>query len=237
MLGTMTDFMPDGGPGRPGRHREDREAALLEDQLDALEEDIDAARAIAPQAVAGGLHVRAEHGPARPAPHGEPVRLADGRQILVRPVEPGDLPLLREGFGHLGAVSRFRRFLEPLDHLSEEEMRLLTDVDHTRHEAVVAVDPATGEGVGTARYVCDEADPAVADVAVVVLDPWQGHGVGDVLLDHLAAAAIAAGVTHFSGRMIVGNHAAERLLEREGEPVARVRGPGTLEITVRLRGP
>jgi hypothetical protein len=34
--------------------------------------------------------------------------------------------------------------------------------------------------------------------------------------------------------MIVGNDAAKRLLEREDEPVARVRGPGTLQVTVRL---
>jgi hypothetical protein len=36
--------------------------------------------------------------------------------------------------------------------------------------------------------------------------------------------------------MIVGNHAAERLLERVGDPVARVRGPGTVKLIVRLRG-
>jgi GNAT superfamily N-acetyltransferase len=68
----------------------------------------------------------------------------------------------------------------------------------------------------------------------VVLDGWQGHGVGDALMDRLATTALAAGVTRFSGRMIVGNHAAERLLEREGEPVARVHDPGTLQLTVRL---
>jgi GNAT superfamily N-acetyltransferase len=234
----MIAHMPAGrAPRRPGRHhREDAEAAVLNEQLDALEEDIDAARAIAPQAVAGGLHLRTRHEPARPAPHGEAVRLPDGREILVRAVEPGDLPLLREAFGHLGAVSRFRRCLEPLDHLSDEEMRLLTDADHTRHEAVVAVDPATGEGIGTARYLRDEADPLIADVTVVVLDGWQHHGVGDTLMDRLTKAALAAGVTHCSGRMIVGNHAAERLLERVGDPVARVRGPGTVKLVVRLRG-
>ena len=233
----MPELMPGGrAPRRPGRHREDVEAAVLEEQLDALEADIDAARAVGPRAVTGGLHFAAEHEMDRPAPHGDPVRLPDGRRILVRPVEPGDLPLLREGFGRLGAVSRFRRFLGPHDHLSDDEMRFLTSVDHTRHEAVVAVDPATGEGVGTARYLRDEADPSIADVAVVVLDGWQGHGVGDALMDRLATTALAAGVTRFSGRMIVGNHAAERLLEREGEPVARVRGPGTMQLVVRLRG-
>jgi len=232
----MIEHVPAGrAPRRTGRHREDAEAAILNEQLDALEEDIAAARAIAPRAVAGGLHLRAEHGPARPAPHGDLVRLPDGREILLRAVEPGDLPLLREEIGHLGAVSRFRAFLEPLDDLSEEELRLLTDVDHTGHAAVVAVDAATGEGIGTARYVRDEADPAVADVAVMVHDGWQHHGVGDMLMDRLTKAALAAGVTHFSGRMIVGNHAAERLLEREGEPVARVHGPGTVQLIVRLR--
>jgi hypothetical protein len=79
----MIELMPDGGgPKRTGRHREDTEAAFLEDQVEALEEDIDAARAAAPGAVRGRLRFSGEHGPDRPAPHGEPVRLPGGREIL-----------------------------------------------------------------------------------------------------------------------------------------------------------
>src|SRR5829696_2841721 len=95
--------------------------------------------------------------------------------------------------------------------------------------------PATGNGVGIARYVCGEA--ADAEAAIVVLDSWQHRGAGDMLADRLADAAVANGVKHFTGSMIVGNEGAERLLLRVGEPVERLRGPGTVELTVRLHRP
>ena len=43
---------------------------------------------------------------------------------------------------------------------------------HHDHEALVAVDPATGQGVGVARYVATA--PGVAEPAIVVADDWQG---------------------------------------------------------------
>ena len=220
---------------RVARHRDEIEVARLQSQLDALEQDIQAARATARRASRPAL----ELGGGRPRPaaavHGERVRLPDGHEILVRPVEPADAPLLKEGLEHLGAVSRFRRFLGAPAQLGAHEIRLLTDVDHEHHEAYVAIDPQSGDGVGIARYVCDEDDETSADAAIVVLDSWQHRGVGEALADRLGAAAIARGVTHATGRMLVGNHAAERLLLRMGDPVECLRGPGTVRLTVRLR--
>ena len=215
---------------RVARHRDEIEVARLEAQLDALEEDIQTARAVARRA--GKPSKRRLHGGPQ---HGERVRLPGGQEILVRPVEPGDAPLLKEGYEHLGAVSRFRRFLGAPVQLGPRELRLLTDVDHRHHEAYVAIDPESGDGIGIARYVCDDDDETSADAAIVVLDTWQHRGVGEALADRLGAAAIARGVTHATGRILAGNHAAERLLLRLGDPVERLRGPGTVRLTVRLR--
>jgi len=220
---------------RVERRRDEIELERLEEQLSALQADIGAARAAGRRAGSPALDFARKPGHPAPPTHGERVRLPDGHEILVRPVEPTDAPLLKEGFAHLGAVSRFRRFLEAVDELDAQDLRFLTDVDHTRHEAYVAIDPATGDGVGIARYVCGEA--ADAEAAIVVLDSWQHRGVGDMLADRLADAAVANGVKHFTGGMIVGNEAAERLLLRVGEPVERLRGPGTVELTVRLHRP
>jgi GNAT superfamily N-acetyltransferase len=67
-------------------------------------------------------------------------------------------------------------------------------VDHHDHEAIIALDPLTGEGVGVARYVRAGADPEVAEVAVTVVDDWQGRGLGRALLERLAARARREGV-------------------------------------------
>ncbi len=220
--------------GRFDRHRDEIEVERLEAQLDALQADIGSARRLARHLPGVMSSLSGHHDPAAGPPHGDRVSLRDGSEVLIRPVEPADAPLLKEGFEHLGALSRFRRFLGTTNPLSVQDLRFLTDVDHQRHEALVAIDPASGDGVGIARYV--RGDAAAADTAIVVVDSWQHRGVGELLADRLADAAVANGVEFFTGRMIVGNHAAEHLLLRVGEPVERLSGPGTVRLTVRLHG-
>jgi hypothetical protein len=97
---------------RRARRHDELECVRLGGQLAAMEQDIDAAQATMHRITEGlGL----EH-PATPPVvplHGERVALRDGAVIAVRPVEPDDAPRLAEGFRHLSAVSRYRRFLGP----------------------------------------------------------------------------------------------------------------------------
>ena len=53
----------------------------------------------------------------------------------------------------------------------------------------MAIDAATGEGVGVARYVRVPDDHARAEVACTVVDPWQHRGVGSALAERLATRA------------------------------------------------
>jgi GNAT superfamily N-acetyltransferase len=217
---------------RAERVREEREMATLAEQLGALRRDIRAAR----HAAAPELELLPHHDRHAAAPHGEPVRLPDGASILVRPVEAGDAAQLRMGFEHLGAVSRYRRFLAPIDRLSTGQLSYLTRVDHTSHEAIGALDPVTGEGVGIARYVRDPHDARVAEVAVVVADAWQRRGVGTILFERLTARAREAGVERITARMIVGNEAARRLIARQADTLTEQRETGAILLTARLRG-
>ena len=83
------------------------------------------------------------------------VTLRDGAQVDVRPVEPEDRAALAEGFERLSPESRYRRFFGPMPRLSDRDLDYLTRVDHHDHEALVAVDALTGDGIGVARYVRD----------------------------------------------------------------------------------
>ena len=49
-------------------------------------------------------------------------------------------------------------------------MRYPTEIDHHDHEAMIALDERTGEGIGVARYVRDRERPDTAEVAVTVID-------------------------------------------------------------------
>ena len=205
----------------------EREYAMLADQLDALTQDIRRARRAS--------HAQPRRRPSPPPPYGEPVLLADGARILIRPIEAGDAQELRTGFDRLDVGSRYQRFLAPIAYLTQDQLDFLTHVDHTTHEALVAVDATTGEGVGVARFIRDGRDPARADVAVVVADRWQGRGVGTLLAGRLADRARTVGVTSFTARMLAGNHAARRLVERVGQDIREREDGGAIVLAARPR--
>ncbi len=221
---------------RAERTRDARACAILEAQLGALDRDIRLARRKARKAAATtGLSVSSHDEHTAPRPRGERVRLRDGAEILIRPVEPDDAALLKTGFEHLSEVSRYRRFLARVDDLSPRQLSYLTHVDHVSHEAIVALDAVTGDGIGIARYVRDPADAHQAEVAMVIVDAWQGRGVGTALMERLAARARAAGVERITARMLVGNDAARALIERAADVVGEASVAGSVSLTARLR--
>ena len=79
--------------------------------------------------------------------------LRDGTRIEIRPIRPEDRDDLAAGMRRLSPDSRYRRFLCATDELSEAELDYLTVVDHKDHEALVALELKTGEGLGVARFV------------------------------------------------------------------------------------
>jgi RimJ/RimL family protein N-acetyltransferase len=212
---------------------ERRELLTLVAELRALEQDIERARATARRANVGpGLDDLLSPPPAgHAAVHGELVRLPDGGQIVIRPIEPADAHELAVGVRRLTALSRLRSFREPIDDLPAEELAELTAVDHESHEALVAFDPVTGEGIGVARYVRTPGDPSQAEFACAVLDRWQRRGVGTALVERLAVRARAVGIDRFTALTVVGNEPARRLLARVSDAVTEHRSGGTLEFS------
>jgi RimJ/RimL family protein N-acetyltransferase len=150
------------------------------------------------------------------ADDGERVRLRDGAEVIVRPVRPDDRELFVAGFERLGEDSRYRRFLAYKKKLSERELDFFTRLDHKRHEAIGAIDPATGEGIGVARMHVSDHDPAVAEAAVTVVDDWQGRGLGGLLLDRITARARELGVHRFEASLLTTNKAMLTLFEHLG---------------------
>jgi RimJ/RimL family protein N-acetyltransferase len=213
---------------------EEREYARLLGELDALGKDIAAAGEAQRRAESGGLDFHTDHEPA-PRARGERVRLSDGSTILVRPIEPDDQHQLEMGLRRLGALSRYERFRGPIDHLTPEQLAYFTQVDHVTHEALVAADAETGEGVGVARYVRDNDDPEQAEFACTVADAWQERGVGSMLAERLAGRARAAGIERFRARLLVGNKRGRRLLAHVADEIEESRYGGEVEIRARLR--
>jgi GNAT superfamily N-acetyltransferase len=148
-----------------------------------------------------------------------PIRLADGAELAVRPIEPGDAERLARMFDRLSPVTVYRRFFSPVRRPSRRLLEWLTNVDHDCREALVALDG--DEIVAVARYDarCGERE---AEIAVTVEDAWQHRGVGRRLARRLAAHALDHGFERFIATMLAENQPALRLL-RTLAPDAQVR--------------
>ena len=161
-------------------------------------------------------------------------RLRDGSEILIRPIRPDDREELAAGVRRLSPESRYRRFFTPTNELSASELSYLTEVDHHDHEALVALEPASGHGIGVARFVRSADDPEVAEVAVAVADSWQNRGVATALLGRLTQRAREEGVRRFSAEILADNRPMLELIEELGDVTTRHLDHGSVQIELEL---
>jgi nucleotide-binding universal stress UspA family protein/GNAT superfamily N-acetyltransferase len=161
------------------------------------------------------------------------VTLRDGARATLRPIAPEDKPLLAAIFERLSEESRYRRFLTTKNELSAVDLAYFVDVDHEDHEAIIAVDPVSGEGLGVARYIRSPEDEEVAEVAVTVADDWQGRGLGRALLDRLTYRARREGVRRFTALVQSDNLASLGLLEGVAD-TRRELDAGVVELLIEL---
>jgi GNAT superfamily N-acetyltransferase len=168
---------------------------------------------------------------------GQRVTLRDGREIILRVVTAEDKAFLAAGFQDLGLVSRHQRFLSTKKQLSMAELAYFTEVDHASHEALGALDAATGAGVGIARFVRSATEPDMAEAAIAIADEWQGDGVGGALLDALADRAREVGVRRFTASLLASNRAMLTLFQHLGETTIAREGGDVINVVVDLTTP
>jgi RimJ/RimL family protein N-acetyltransferase len=169
----------------------------------------------------------------------QPVWLADGRRVLVRPVLPQDRDAEQAFVAGLSPASRFRRFHVGLRTLPPALLQKLTEIDHRSHVALVAQPGSDDDGdveppiVADARYV-RALDDDVAEFAVAVADGWQRQGLGQQMLERLARHAARHGVRRLVGDVLVDNAPMIALVARlNGELQSRNDEPGVLLATFR----
>jgi ribosomal protein S18 acetylase RimI-like enzyme len=145
-------------------------------------------------------------------------QLRDGGTILVRPMRADDGERLSAAFDRLSPESRRRRFFGPKERLNSVELQYFTAIDHHRHEALVAIEPAGGEIVGVARFVVVGDVPETAEAAITVIDDWQRRGVATALLEELRTRAREEGVSAFVTEVLPENERRiQELFGRVGE--------------------
>lgn len=142
-----------------------------------------------------------------------PVPLRDGSRLLLRPVLPGDSERTVHGHVHFSSETIYRRFMSARVP-SLAMMHYLAEVDYVDHFVWVMVDGS--DPVADARFVRDDKDPTVAEIAFTVADAYQGRGIGTFLIGALAVAARVDGVERFSARMLSDNLPMRTIMDQHG---------------------
>jgi CRP-like cAMP-binding protein len=143
-----------------------------------------------------------------------PVRVRDGTELLLRPVLPGDSERTMQGYVRFSSETLYRRFMSPRVP-SPALMDYLAEVDYVDHFVWVMIDE-DGNPVADARFVRDDHDPGVAEIAFTVADAYQGRGIGSFLIAALSVAARVDGVEKFSARMLADNVAMRTIMDHYG---------------------
>jgi CRP-like cAMP-binding protein len=142
-----------------------------------------------------------------------PIRVRDGTLLLLRPVLPGDDERTVHGHIEFSSETLYRRFMTARLP-SPALMHYLSQVDYVDHFVWVVTDGS--DPVADARFVRDETDAGVAEIAFTVADAYQGRGIGSFLIGALSIAARANGVERFSARMLSDNVPMRAIMDHYG---------------------
>jgi len=134
-------------------------------------------------------------------------QLADGTNIKIRPIRPEDASIEESFVRQLSPQSRYFRFMQGLNELTQKMLVRFTQLDYNRELALIAVLEEQGEEteLGVSRYVMNP-DGESCEFALVVADKWQHRGIGSRLMSELMEAARQHGIKLMNGEILANNH-------------------------------
>ena len=133
--------------------------------------------------------------------------------LVVRQLGRCDSDAVADAFDRMSPESRHSRYFAPKPMLTRRELRYLTDLDHTSHDALAALDEG-GRIVAIARYA--ELAPATAELAVEVVDEHQGRGLGSELVRQVIELARSNGYVSLRATTMWENRGARALFKKLG---------------------
>jgi RimJ/RimL family protein N-acetyltransferase len=154
----------------------------------------------------------------KPKNRKEPLKLTQRSHVILRLLLPQDAELQRGFFRALSEEARYFRFMTPLQELPPDMARRFANVDEQSHVALLAcvVCGSAETMIGEARYIADDEDASVGEIAIAVADAWQGMGLGRILLLRLASHAAASGMSQLVGDTLASNARMVALARRCG---------------------
>ena len=133
-------------------------------------------------------------------------QLADGTNVLIRPIRPEDARIEHEFVHRLSPQSKYFRFMRAVHELTPDMLVRFTQIDYDLEMALIAVIQKDGVDteVGVARYVTNP-DGTDCEFAIVISDEWHNKGLAFRMMEQLMEIARARGLTTMEGEVLTEN--------------------------------
>jgi RimJ/RimL family protein N-acetyltransferase len=163
-------------------------------------------------------------------------RLLNGRQVLIRPIQPEDAEPLRLGFGLLRPDEIRQRFLYAIKELTPETAAKLCRPDTESEFALVVAEPLPpGEAlIGAVARIAIKPDTREGEFAILVSHFISGMGLGRHLMLKLVRWARDMQLTRLYGEVLEHNTAMLALMQSLGFHRETSDSPGLVRVTLDL---
>lgn len=170
-------------------------------------------------------------------PWHEEIRLANGRQVLIRPIRPADAEPLRAAFALLEPDEVRRRFLYAKTELSPETASRLTQPNPKSEFVLVAAEPLTpGDAlVGAVARAAMLPGTRQAEFHILVSHYVAGMGLGRHLIRRLVRWAKGKRLERLFGDVLQENEPMLALAKSLGFQQEPVDAPGMVRVSLELR--
>lgn len=170
-------------------------------------------------------------------PWHEQLRLANGREVLIRPIRPADAGPLQQGFPLLGPDEIRQRFLHAMTELSPAMAERLVRPDAKREFALVAAEPLPpGEAlVGAVARAAIAENGRDAEFAILVSHYIAGMGLGRHLMRRLVRWARGRKLERLYGDVLEHNQPMLQLARSLGFRREGTGEPGLVRVVLDLR--
>ncbi len=144
-------------------------------------------------------------------------QMADGKNILIRPIRPEDAKIEQDFIRQLSPQSKYFRFMQALHELTPQMLVRFTQIDYDREMALIGVDQKNDEEmeVGVVRYVINP-DGKSCEFAIVISDEWHHKGLAFQLMNYIMDIARDRNLVVMEGEVMSSNKEMLRLASKLG---------------------
>jgi len=167
-------------------------------------------------------------------------QLSDGSNIVIRPIRPEDAELEQAFMRELSEETRYFRFMNSIQELSQAMLVRFTQIDYSREIALLAVKEIHSHStdkieieVGVARCATNP-DGESCEFAIVIADNMHGKGLGSKLMTALMDAARERGLKVMQGEVLGQNGHMLKLMKKLGFTIETSKEDDSIKTVYKL---